>query len=92
MLRMFAVSFAFGFLSVGLVLLCFAFGLAIIADVREWGSFSIGSGVFAILEYKRTPAGTETAIGTGTFVIALQAGALNAVAGALLWSRIPDRR
>ena len=92
MLRMFAVSFVFGFLSVGLVLLCFAFGLAIIADVREWGSFGIGSGVFAILEYKRTPDGTETAIGVGTFAISLLAGALNAVAGAILWSRIPTRR
>ena len=92
MLRTFAVSFAFGFLSVGLLLLCFALGLAIIADVREWGSFSIGSGVFAIFEYKRTPDGTETAIGTGTFAISVLAGTLNAVAGAILWSRIPNRR
>jgi hypothetical protein len=92
MLRMFAVSFAFGFLSIGLLLLCFALGLAITADVREWGSFSIGSGVFAILEYKRTPAGTETAIGAGTLALSLLAGTLNAVAGAILWSRTPNRR
>jgi ABC-type uncharacterized transport system permease subunit len=92
MLRMFAVSFVFGFLSVGLLLLCLAFRLAIIADVREWGSFSIGGGVFAILDYERTPAGTETAIGVGTFAISVLAGTLNAVAGAILWSRAPDRR
>ena len=92
MVRMFAVSFVFGFLSVGLLLLCFAFGLAIIADVREWGSFGIGSGVFTILEYKRTPDGTETAIGTGTFAISLLAGVLNAIAGTMLWSRMPTRR
>ncbi len=87
MMRMFAVSFVFGFLSVGLLLLCFTFGLAIIADVRGWGSFGIGSGVFAILEYERTPGGTETAIGPGIITISLLAGTLNAVAGAMLWSR-----
>ena len=63
------------------MLLCLAFGLVMIADVREWGSFSIGSGVFAILEYKRTPDATETAIGTGTVAISLLAGTLNAIAG-----------
>ena len=92
MLRMFAVSFAFGFLSVGLLLLCSAFGLAVIADVREWGSFSIGSGVLAILEYRRTPDGTVTAIRSGTLAISVLAGTLNAVAGAILWSRMPNRR
>jgi hypothetical protein len=92
MLRMFALSFVFGFLSVGLLLLCFAFGLAIIADVREWGSFSIGSGLLTILEYKRTPEGTETVIGTGTFAISLLAGVLNAIAGTILWSRVSNRR
>ena len=91
-MRMFAVSFVFGFLSVGLLLLCLASGLAIIADVREWGSFSIGSGVFAVLEYERTPDGTVTAVGPGTLAISVLAGTLNAVAGALLWSRAPDRR
>ena len=91
-MRMFAVSFMFGFLSVGLLLLCFAFGLAIIADVREWGSFSIGSGVLTIFEYKRTPDGTETVIGAGTFAISLLAGILNAVAGTVLWSRMSRRR
>ncbi len=92
MLTIFAVSFVFGFLAVGLLLLCFAFGLAVIAEVRGWGSFSIGSGVFAILEYGRTPGGTETAIGPGIIMISLLAGTLNAVAGAILWSRIPNRR
>jgi hypothetical protein len=92
MLRMVAVSFVFGFLAVGLVLLCFAFGLAIIADVRGWESFSIGSGVLTIFDYKRTPAGTETVIGTGTVVISLLAGILNAVAGTVLWSRMSSRR
>ena len=91
-MRMFAVSFIFGFLSVGLLLLCFAFGLAIIADVREWGSFSIGSGVLTILEYKRMPDGTETVIGAGTIAISLLAGILNAVAGTVLWSRMSRRR
>ena len=91
-MRMFAVSFIFGFLSVGLLLLCFAFGLAIIADVREWGSFIIGSGVLTILEYKRMPDGTETVIGAGTIAISLLAGILNAVAGTVLWSRMSRRR
>jgi hypothetical protein len=50
MLRIIAVSFVLGFLAIGLLLLCSAFGLAIIAEVRGWGSFSIDSGVFAILE------------------------------------------
>ena len=77
---------------VSLLLLCFAFGLVMIADVREWGSFSIGSGVFAILEYKRTPDATETAIGTGTVAISLLAGTLNAIAGTILWARMPGRR
>ncbi len=35
MLRMFAVSFVSGFLSVGLLLLFLAYGLAIIADVTD---------------------------------------------------------
>lgn len=91
MLRVAAVSFVFGFLVVGLLLLCFAFGLAIVADVRGWGSFGIGSGVLTIFDYTRTPDGTQTVIGTGTIIIALLAGILNAVAGALLWSRTSRR-
>jgi hypothetical protein len=91
-LRMFAVSFVFAFLSVGLLLLCFAFGLAIIADVRGWGSFSAGSGVLTILEYERTTEGTETVIGLGTITISLLAAILNAVAGTVLWSRMSGRR
>ena len=92
MLRIAAVSFVFGFLAVGLLLLCSAFGLAIVADVRGWDSFGIGSGVFAILEYGLTPDETETAIGPGIIMISLLAGTLNAMAGAILWSRIPNRR
>ena len=92
MLRMAAVSFVFGSLAVGLLLLCSALGLAVIADVRGWGSFGIGSGVLTIFDYKRTPDGTETVIGTGTILVALLAGALNAAAGAVLWSRMPDGR
>ncbi len=91
-MRMFAVSFVFGFLAVGLLLLCFAFGLAVIADVRGWGSFSIGSGLLTIFEYRHTPDGTETVIGTGTILISLLAGILNAVAGTVLWSRMSRRR
>jgi hypothetical protein len=91
-LRIAAVSFVFGFLAVGLLLLCFAFGLAIIADVRGWGSFGIGGGVLTIFDYERTPEGTETVIGTGTILIALLAGILNAVSGAVLWSRTSRRR
>lgn len=91
MLKVAAASFVFGFLAVGLLLLCFAFGLAIIADVREWGSFNIGSGLLTILSYKRTPDGTETVIGAGTVVLALLAGILNAVAGTVLWSRASAR-
>ena len=92
MLRIAAVSFVFGFLAVGLLLLCSAFGLAIIADVRGWESFGIGGGVLTIFDYKRTPDGTETVIGTGTILVALLAGVMNAVAGAMLWSRMPNRR
>ncbi len=92
MLRMAVVSFVFGFLAVGLLLLCFAFGLAIIADVRGWGSFSIGNGLLTIFSYKSMPDGTETVIGTGTVVISLLAGILNAVAGTVLWSRMSDRQ
>ena len=92
MLRIAAVSFVFGFLAVGLLLLCSAFGLAIIADVRGWESFGIGSGVLTIFDYKRTPGGTETVIGAGIILVALLAGTLNAVAGTILGSRIrnPD--
>jgi hypothetical protein len=92
MLRMVAASFVFGFLVVGLLLLCFAFGLAIIADVRGWDSFGIGSGLLTIFSYERTPEGTETVIGTGTIILALLAGILNAVAGTILWSRMSGRR
>jgi hypothetical protein len=92
MLRIAAVSFVFGFLAVGLLLLCFAFGLAVVADVRGWSSFGIGSGVLTIFSYERAPEGTETVIGRGTVVIALLAGLLNAVAGAVLWSRTSRRR
>jgi hypothetical protein len=92
MMRMFVVSFVFGFLSVGLVLLCFSVGLAIVADVRGWGSFSIGSGVLTIIEYQPTPQGTETVIGPGTITISLLAGIMNAVAGTVLWSRVSGRR
>jgi hypothetical protein len=35
MLRIIAVSFVLGFLAIGLLLLCSAFGLAIIAEVRD---------------------------------------------------------
>ena len=87
MLRVAAASFVLGFLAVGLLLICSAFGLAIIADVREWGSFNIGSGPLTIISYRRTPDGTETVVGTGTIVLALLAGFLNAVAGTLLWAR-----
>ena len=92
MLRIAAVSFVFGFLAVGLVLLCSAFGLAIIADVRGWESFGLGSGVLTIFDYKHTPDGTETVIGAGTILVALLAGTLNAIAGTVLWSRMPNRR
>jgi hypothetical protein len=87
MLRVAAASFVFGFLAVGLALFCSAFGLAVIADIRGWGSFSIGEGLLAILTYERTPDGTETVIGPGTVMLALLAGVLNAVAGTMLWSR-----
>ena len=92
MLKISAISFVLGFLVIGLLLLCFAFGLAIIADVRGWESFSIGSGLLTIFDYERTTDGTETVIGTGTVVISLLAGALNAIAGATLWSRMSSRR
>lgn len=91
-MRMVAASFVFGFIAVGLLLLCFAFGLAIIADVRGWESFSIGGGLLTIFSYERTPDGTETVIGTGTITLALLAGLLNAVAGTVLWSRMSGRR
>ncbi len=87
MLRVAAASFVFGFLAVGLALFCSAFGLAVIADIRGWGSFSIGEGLLAILSYERMPDGTETVIGPGTVMLALLAGVLNAVAGTMLWSR-----
>jgi hypothetical protein len=87
MLRVAAASFVFGFLAVGLALFCSAFGLAVIADIRGWGSFSIGEGLLAILSYERTPDGTETVIGPGTVMLALLAGVLNAVAGTMLWSQ-----
>jgi hypothetical protein len=92
MLRVAAASFVFGFLAVGLLLFSFALGLGIIADVRGWGSFNIGSGLLTILDYKRTPDGTETVIGPGTVVFALLAGILNAVAGTVLWSRTSGER
>jgi hypothetical protein len=91
-LRIAAVSFVFGFLAVGLLLLCFAFGPAIIADVRGWESFGFGSGVLTIFDYRRTPEGTETVIGTGTILVALLAGTLNAIAGTVLWMRTARRR
>jgi hypothetical protein len=92
MLRVAAASFVFGSMAVGLLLICFAFGLAMIADVREWGSFDIGSGLLTILSYRRTPDGTQTVIGAGAAVFALLAGILNAAAGALLWSRTASSR
>ena len=91
-MRMFALSFVFGLLLVGLLLLCIAFGLSIIANVRDWGSFSIGSGLLTILEYKRTPEGTEALIGTGTFEISPLVGVLNAIAGTILWPRMSNGR
>jgi hypothetical protein len=87
MLKVAAASFVFGFLAVGLALFCSVFGLAVIADIRGWGSFDIGGGLLAILSYERTPDGTETVIGPGTVVLALVAGVLNAVAATVLWSR-----
>ena len=88
---MVAISFVLGFLVIGLLLLCFAFGLAIIADVRGWKSFSIGSGLLTVFDYERTPEGTQTVIGTGTIVVSVLAGIMNAVAGATLWSRTSRR-
>src|SRR5215212_3731968 len=92
MLRVAAASFVFGFLAVGLLLISSAFGLAIIADVRGWDSFNVGSGVLTIISYRRVPDGTQTVIGAGTIMLALLAGVLNAVAGAVLWARTPSRR
>ena len=92
MLRVAAASFVFGFLAVGLALFCSAFGLAVIADIRGCGSFSIGEGLLAILSYERTPGGTETVIGVGTVALAVLAGILNAVAGAVLWARTSSGR
>ena len=92
MLRIGAISFVLGFLVIGLLLLCFAFGLAIVADVRGWGSFSMGGGLLTIFGYERTAEGTQTVIVTGTVVISLLAGILNAAAGAMLWSRASERR
>jgi hypothetical protein len=89
---MVAISFVLGFLVVGLLLLCFAFGLAVIADVRGWESFSIGGGLLTVFDYDRTTEGSQTVIGPGTIVIPALAGILNAVAGATLWSRVSDRR
>jgi hypothetical protein len=91
MLRVAVASFVLGFLAVGLLLICSAFGLAIIADVRGWGYFNIGSGLLTIISYERTPDGTETVIGAGTIVLALLAGVLNAVAGTVLWARTSAR-
>jgi hypothetical protein len=87
MLKTGAISFVLGFLLTGLLLLCFPLGLAIIADVRGWGSFSIRGGLLTIFGYERTTGGTQTVIGTGTVVISLLAGLPNALAGRMLWSR-----
>jgi hypothetical protein len=65
--------------------------LAIIADVRGWGSFNVGSGLLTIISYRRMPDGTETVIGAGSVVLALLAGVLNAVAGTVLWARTSAR-
>jgi hypothetical protein len=92
MLRVAAASFVFGFLAVGLLLYCTAFGIAVIADVRGWGSFSIGDGLLTILSYQRTSDGTETVIGVGTVALAVLAGILNAVAGVVLWARTSSGR
>ena len=92
MLKIGAISFVLGFLVIGLLLLCFAFGLAIIADVRGWESFSMGSGLLTIFGYERTAEGTQTVIGVGVVAISLLAGILNAAAGAMLWSRAASRR
>ena len=91
-MRVAVASFVFGFLAVGLLLFCFAFGLGITADVRGWGSFNIGRGLLTILSYERTSDGTETVIGVGTVVLALLAGVLNAVAGVVLRSRMSSGR
>ena len=50
------------------------------------------SGLLMIFYYERTTEGKQAVIGTGTVVISLLAGLLNAVAGAMLWSRTPGRR
>jgi hypothetical protein len=91
-LRKFALPFVFGFLLVDFLLLSIAFGLAIVANVRDWGSFSIGSDLLTILESKRTPEGPETVIGTGAFAISPLAGVLNAIAGTILWSLMSNGR
>jgi hypothetical protein len=91
-LRKFALPLVFGYLLVDLLLLCIAFGLAIVANVRDWGSFSIGSDLLTILESKRTPEGPETVIGTGAFAMSPLAGVLNAIAGTILWSLMSNGR
>lgn len=91
-MRVAAAAFVFGFLAVGLLLSCTVFGIAVIADVRGWGSFVIGDGPLTILSYQRTSDGTETVIGAGTVALAVLAGVLNAVAGAVLWARTSSGR
>ena len=79
-------------LKIGVISFVRGFLVIIIAEVRGWGSFSMGSGLLTIFGYERTTEGTQTVIGTGTLVISLLAGILNAGAGAVLWSRASSRR
>ena len=77
-------------LKIGVISFVRGFLVIITAEVRGWGSFSMGSGLLTIFGYERTTEGTQTVIGTGTLVISLLAGILNA--GAVLWSRASSRR
>ncbi len=85
MIRIALISFATGFLVIGLVLAGTVLALTMLADVQGWDSFGLGKGPFTIFEYRRTSKGTETLFGVGIIVVAALAGILNA--GAALWLR-----
>ena len=79
-------------LKIGVISFVRGFLVIIIAEVRGWGSFSMGSGLLTIFGYERATEVTQSVIGTGTLVISLLAGILNAGDGAVLWSRTSSRR
>lgn len=77
-------AFLTGALTVVLLALIALPALTIVADANNWGSFGLSLGPLVVFNYESTRSGFATTFGPGIAVVALAAGAVNALGAKLL--------